>query len=135
MVDESSLEWTQQMREFLRRIGPQDRVLLIGDIRQHQGVDAGKPFEQLQAEGMRTSQLDEIMRQKEQPELLRAVELLSQNRTVDGVQLLQEQGRVQEFPERPERIAAIARAYVAQPKNTLVISPDNASRIDLNQAI
>lgn len=135
MVDESSLTSTKQMQAFMEKLGPQDRVLLIGDIRQHQGVDAGKPFEQLQAEGMRTSQLDQIMRQKEQPELLRAVELLSQNRTVDGVQLLQEQGRVQEFSERPERIAAIARAYVAQPESTLVISPDNASRIELNQAI
>lgn len=135
MVDESSLTSTKQMQAFMEKLGPQDRVLLIGDIRQHQGVDAGKPFEQLQAEGMRTSQLDQIMRQKEQPELLRAVELLSQNRTVDGVQLLQEQGRVQEYAERPERIAAIARAYVTQPENTLVISPDNASRMELNQAI
>jgi len=43
MVDESSLASTQQMREFLGKISVQDKVLLIGDIRQHQGVDAGKP--------------------------------------------------------------------------------------------
>ena len=60
MVDESSLSSTKQMREFLERIGPQDRVLLIGDTRQHQGVEAGKPFEQLQQAGMRTAQLDQI---------------------------------------------------------------------------
>ena len=52
MVDESSLASTKQMRDFLEKIGPQDRVLLIGDTRQHQGVDAGKPFEQLQEAGM-----------------------------------------------------------------------------------
>src|ERR1700723_1349774 len=56
MVDESSLASTQQMRDFLSKIVPQDRVLLIGDTRQHQGVDAGKPFEQLQDAGMRTAQ-------------------------------------------------------------------------------
>jgi AAA domain len=39
-VDESSLASTNQMREFLARLGPNDRVLLIGDIRQHQGVEA-----------------------------------------------------------------------------------------------
>ena len=39
-VDESSLASTNQMREFLARLGPQDRVLLIGDTRQHQGVEA-----------------------------------------------------------------------------------------------
>ncbi len=38
-VDESSLASTNQMREFLARIGANDRLLLIGDIRQHQGVD------------------------------------------------------------------------------------------------
>src|SRR6185312_6181587 len=38
MVDESSLASTQQMRDFLNKIGPHDRVLLIGDTRQHQGV-------------------------------------------------------------------------------------------------
>jgi len=32
----------------------------IGDVRQHQGVDAGKPFEQLQESGMRTALLDRI---------------------------------------------------------------------------
>ncbi|MFC6645521.1 AAA family ATPase [Granulicella cerasi] len=41
MVDESSLASTQQMRDFLNKISPQDKVLLIGDTRQHQGVEAG----------------------------------------------------------------------------------------------
>jgi hypothetical protein len=79
MVDESSLASTRQMQSFMEKIGPQDRVLLIGDTRQHQGVDAGKPFEQMQQAGMQTSQLDQIMRQKD-PELLRVVEHFSRNR-------------------------------------------------------
>ena len=57
LLDESSLASTRQMQSFLEKIGPQDRVLLIGDTRQHQGVDAGKPFEQMQEAGMRTSSL------------------------------------------------------------------------------
>jgi beta-galactosidase GanA len=51
MSVESSLASTQQMRDFLNKIALQDKVLLIGDTRQHQGVDAGKPFEQLQQIG------------------------------------------------------------------------------------
>jgi conjugative relaxase-like TrwC/TraI family protein len=43
MLDESSLASTRQMRAFLEKIRPDDRVLVIGDIRQHQGVDAGRP--------------------------------------------------------------------------------------------
>jgi len=134
MLDESSLASTRQMQSFLEKIGPQDRVLLVGDTRQHQGVDAGKPFEQMQKAGMRTSQLDQIVRQKD-PELLRAVEHLSRNETVTGIQLLQQQGRITEIPDPQQRIEAIAKDYVARPENTLVVSPDNASRRDINDAI
>jgi conjugative relaxase-like TrwC/TraI family protein len=134
MLDESSLASTRQMQSFLEKIGPQDRVLLVGDTRQHQGVDAGKPFEQMQEAGMRTSQLDQIVRQKD-PELLRAVEHLSRNETATGIQLLQQQGRIAEIPDRQRRIEAIARDYVARPEKTLVVSPDNASRRDINDAI
>jgi len=134
MVDESSLTSTQQMREFLRKLGPQDKVLLIGDIRQHQGVDAGKPFEQLQQSGMQTAQLDKIVRQHD-PQLLKAVEHLSKNETEIGVKMLQEQGRVTEIADQEKRIEAIAKKYAAHPENTIIVSPDNASRRDINQAV
>jgi ATP-dependent exoDNAse (exonuclease V) alpha subunit len=134
MVDESSLASTQQMREFLRRIGPQDKVLLIGDIQQHQGVDAGKPFEQLQQAGMQTAQIDQIVRQRD-PQLLKAVEHLSKNETEIGVQMLQQQGRVTEIADAEQRITAIAKSYAAQPENTIIVSPDNASRRAINQAV
>jgi conjugative relaxase-like TrwC/TraI family protein len=134
MVDESSLASTKQMREFLERIGPQDRVLLIGDTRQHQGVDAGKPFEQLVQAGMHTAQLDQIVRQKD-PELLRAVEQLSKGEVALGVATLQQQGRVTEIADPQQRIEAIAKNYASRPENTIIVSPDNASRREINQAV
>jgi conjugative relaxase-like TrwC/TraI family protein len=134
MIDESSLASTQQIRDFLNKIAPQDKVLLIGDTHQHQGVDAGKPFEQLQEAGMKTAQLDQIMRQKD-PELLKAVEHLSNNETSIGVQMLEQQGRITEIVDPQERIAAIAKNYAAHPGNTLIVSPDNASRRAINQAV
>jgi ATP-dependent exoDNAse (exonuclease V) alpha subunit len=134
IVDESSLTSTQQMRDFLTKIAPQDRVLLIGDTRQHQGVDAGKPFEQLQDAGMRTAQLDQIMRQKD-PELLKAVEHLSNSETAIGVEMLSQQGRITEIVDTAQRITAIAKSYAERPGNTLIISPDNASRRAINQAV
>jgi conjugative relaxase-like TrwC/TraI family protein len=134
IVDESSLASTQQMRDFLNKIAPQDKVLLIGDTRQHQGVDAGKPFEQLQEAGMKTAQLDRIMRQKD-PELQKAVEHLSNNETVIGVEMLSQQGRITEIVDPQERIAAIAKSYAERPENTLIVSPDNASRRAINQAV
>jgi conjugative relaxase-like TrwC/TraI family protein len=133
-VDESSLASTNQMREFLARLGSNDRVLLIGDTRQHQGVEAGRPFEQLQEAGMRTAKLDEIVRQKD-PALKSAVEMLAKGQVSAALESLQQQGRVQEIPNADERIRAIAKSYVESPEKTLIVSPDNASRRELNVAV
>jgi conjugative relaxase-like TrwC/TraI family protein len=134
MLDESSLASTKQMRAFLDKVGPHDRVLVIGDTRQHQGVEAGRPFEQMQDAGMRTSQLDRIMRQKD-PELLKAVQHLATGETVEGVRLLGEQGRITELKDANERIAAIAKDYATRSENTIIVSPDNRSRQAINQAV
>ncbi len=134
MLDESSLASTKQMRAFLEKIKPEDRVLVIGDTRQHQGVDAGRPFEQMQQAGMQTAKLDTIMRQKD-PELLRAVQHLASNETEKGVALLAEQGRVTQLASAPERIAAIAKDYAGKPENTIIVSPDNKSRQQINEAV
>jgi ATP-dependent exoDNAse (exonuclease V) alpha subunit len=122
------------MREFLSRLAPQDRVLLIGDTRQHQGVEAGRPFEQLQEAGMRTAKLDQIVRQKD-PELKDAVEMLATGQVSAALDALQKQGRVTEIPDTEQRIRAIARSYVDSPEKTLIVSPDNASRRELNAAV
>ncbi len=134
IVDESSLASTNQMREFLSRIGPNDRVLLIGDTRQHQGVEAGRPFQQLQEAGMRTARLDEIVRQQD-PALKSAVELLAIGQVSAALDVLQQQGHVKEIPNAEDRIRAIAKSYVESPENTLIVSPDNASRRELNVAV
>jgi conjugative relaxase-like TrwC/TraI family protein len=134
MVDESSLASTKQVRDFLQKLDPGDRVLFIGDTRQHQGVEAGKPFEQLQQAGMKTAKLDQIVRQKD-PELMRAVEHLSRGEVAEGISLLEQQGRVTEISDPQKRIASIARNYADSPGNTIIVSPDNASRREINQAV
>jgi ATP-dependent exoDNAse (exonuclease V) alpha subunit len=76
VLDESSLASTKQMHTFLERLGPEDRILLVGDVRQHEAVEAGRPYHQLQEAGVRTAHLDEIVRQRD-PELKAVVEQLS----------------------------------------------------------
>ena len=76
VLDESSLASTKQMHEFVNRLHPNDRVLLVGDRRQHEAVKAGRPFAQLQDAGMKTVKLEEIVRQKN-PELKQVVEQLA----------------------------------------------------------
>lgn len=135
MLDESSLASSKQMRGFLEKIGPNDRVLLIGDTRQHQAVDAGRPFQQMQDAGMRTAQLDQIMRQRANPELLAVVQLLATGKVETGIKMLADQGRITEIGNPKDRIAAIAKDYAADPIKTLVVSPDNKSRQQINEAI
>lgn len=133
-VDESSLASTKQVHEFFERLKENERVVLVGDVRQHQAVDAGRPFEQLQEAGMRTARLDDIVRQKD-PALKETVEQLARGNVREAVGRLEEQGRVHEIGDRGERVQEIVRTYAAQPEGTLVISPDNRSRMELNRAI
>ena len=134
VLDESSLASTRQMHEFMERLHPRDRVLLVGDTRQHEAVEAGRPFAQLQEAGMRTMRLEEIVRQKD-PELKQAVEQLARGQVGAAIDSLDRQGRVHEVKGREERISAIAREYAKSPERALVVSPDNLSRTEINQRI
>jgi hypothetical protein len=40
-----------------------------------------------------------------------------------------------EIPSREDRIRTIAKSYIESPENTLMVSPDNASRRELNVAV
>jgi conjugative relaxase-like TrwC/TraI family protein len=134
IVDESSLASTRQVNEFMHRLEGHDRVIFVGDTRQHQGVEAGRPFQQLQEAGMQTAHLDEIIRQRD-PALKQAVEQLAHGHVHEAIDNLRHQGRVHEITNREDGLEAIAKAYAERPDNTLVVSPDNRSRQEINERI
>jgi conjugative relaxase-like TrwC/TraI family protein len=134
VLDESSLASTRQLHEFVHRLQPNDRVLLVGDRRQHEAVEAGRPFAQLQDAGMVTVRLEEIVRQRD-PELKHVVELLARGHVHEAVEDLDRQGRVHEITDHDRRIRAIAEEYAKAPDRTLVVSPDNRSRMEINERI
>jgi conjugative relaxase-like TrwC/TraI family protein len=134
VLDESSLASTKQMNEFLHGLKENDRVLLVGDTRQHEAVEAGRPYHQLQEAGIETARLDEIVRQKD-PALKEVVEYLSRGSVREAIEKLDAQGRVHEIADRGERLNEIAKEYAKQPEGTLVVSPDNQSRMEINRMI
>jgi conjugative relaxase-like TrwC/TraI family protein len=134
VLDESSLASTRQMNQFLHGLKENDRVLLVGDVRQHQAVEAGAPYQQLQEAGLQVAHLDEIVRQKD-PGLKEAVEQLSRGHVREAMEKLDNQGRVHEIVDRAERFQEIAKEYAKRPDGTLVVSPDNRSRTEINQVI
>lgn len=134
VLDESSLASTKQMNQFLHGLRQHDRVLLVGDVRQHQAVEAGAPYQQLQEAGLQVARLDEIVRQKDAA-LKEVVEQLSRGQIREAMEMLDKQGRVHEIVYPDERFEEIAKEYAKQPEGTLVVSPDNQSRMEINQLI
>jgi conjugative relaxase-like TrwC/TraI family protein len=134
VLDESSLASTKQMHAFLHRLDAHDRVLLVGDARQHQAIDAGRPYEQLQDAGVSVAHLNDIVRQRD-PALKDVVRQLSDGEIGRAMQALDKQGRIHEIADPQERYREIAREYAKHPDGTLVVSPDNQSRMELNQVI
>ena len=134
VVDEGSLASTVQARDLLRianalRI---PRVVLVGDEKQLDAVDAGKPFAQLQRAGMKTAVMDEIMRQRD-PALKEAVEASLAGETAKAFEKLGE--HVAEV--KPDNIAgAVAARWLALSsearENTGVMAPSHALRGEIN---
>src|SRR6267154_2345564 len=134
VLDESSLASTKNLHKFFARLEAQDKVLLVGDSRQHQAVEAGTPFEQFQKHGMATVKLSQIVRQRD-PELKRTVEKLSAREIGQALDSLESRGRVIEIADEKQRLKAITKAYCESPENTLVVSPANRDRVKINALI
>ena len=134
VVDEGSLASTVQARDLLRiadrlRI---PRVVLVGDEKQLDAVDAGKPFAQLQRAGMHTVVMDEILRQKD-PALKEAVRASLAGDVRGAFERLGD--RVAEV--KPDNLAgaAAARWLKLSPEereNTGLMAPSHALRQTVN---
>ena len=134
VVDEGSLASTVQARDLLRianrlRI---PRVVLVGDEKQLDAVDAGKPFSQLQKAGMATAVMDEILRQKD-PELRAAVEASVAGDVHRAFEKLGD--RVAEV--NPDNLAGAAaarwlRLSERERENTGVMAPSHELRREIN---
>jgi len=134
ILDESSLASTKHIHKLFRLVEPDDKVVLVGDVRQHQAVEAGSPFQQLQEHGMTTAALTEIVRQRDK-DLKQDVENLAVRNTPEAVAALVSRGKVTEIADERERFEAIAQDYAKNPTGTLVISPANRERSELNSLI
>ena len=137
VVDEAGLVPARQMEAALRIAERNDsRVVLAGDIQQLKAVEAGRPFAQLQANGMRTSVVDQIQRQKT-PDLKPAVELAAKGRAQESLEYIDR--HVREVPDDKARYVEIAREYAAMQEpertRTLIVSGTNAARRELNALI
>ncbi len=137
-VDESSLVATSKANELLkaaRELGV-ERIVFVGDQRQHHAIEAGAPIRQFLADNLAVANLSIIRRQRD-PELRRAVEAAPE-RPREAFELLQQQGRISEIADVKQRYQRIAADYLhahQAGQTTLVVSPGNDERRALNHQI
>jgi len=139
IVDESSLLSTRQMNRLLHQARDQavNRIVFLGDQRQHHAIEAGRPIYQMQQAGMPVARLETIRRQRD-PNLRLAVTLAAEDRIADALTLLENQSLVRGIAVTKDRYEAIAREYLAAHEageRVLVVSPANDERRQLNSAI
>ena len=137
VVDEGSLASTTQARDLLRiaNVLRIPRVVLVGDEKQLDAVDAGKPFAQLQRAGMKTAVMDEIMRQRD-PELKAAVEASLAGDVRKAFEKLG--SNVAEVKPGNLAGAAAARWLKLSPEereNTGLMAPSHALREEINAIV
>lgn len=137
VIDEAGLVPTRQMEATLRIAQRnRSRTVLVGDVQQLKAVEAGRPFAQLQANGMETAIVDQIQRQKT-PDLKPAVELAAKGRAQESLACIDR--HVNEVPDDKARYVAIAREYAAMEEperaRTLIVSGTNAARRELNALV
>jgi conjugative relaxase-like TrwC/TraI family protein len=127
LVDEAGLISVREMRDLCRladRNG--NRLLLVGDTKQHHAVEAGDALRCLQEFArVPTFRLTEIRRQKD-PAYRKAVERLARGDAFGAFNRFRALGAVHEFPVERALFAAAADDYVRTVragKSCLAISP------------
>lgn len=139
VIDEAAVVPTRIM-ERLMKMAEADgaRVVMLGDTGQTKAIEAGRPFHQLQVEGMATALMGDIVRQKS-PELKAAVELAASGQASASLNVLSQKLRaVRTVSDDDLRYDAIATRYAGlsakDRRETLIVTGTNRSRNALNEA-
>lgn len=137
-IDEAGLLGTRDMWRIFEAAGPDTRIILTGDTRQHAPVSRGDPFRVMQDfGGLKPAEITEIRRQK--PETYKsAVDALSKGDIKSGFEKLEQIGAILEIPEDKERYRMLADDYLKlSGKNyaPLVVSPTRKEGREATQAI
>ncbi len=127
LVDEAGLVSVREMRDLCRLAAANgNRLLLVGDVKQHSSVEAGDALRCLQYHGdVPVLRLTEIRRQKK-PAYREAVRLLARGQATEALRQFARLGAVTEIHDLPALFRAAATDYVRTVqggKSCLAISP------------
>ncbi|WP_017172644.1 MobF family relaxase, partial [Xanthomonas phaseoli] len=136
VLDESGVVGARQMEQVMRVVEKAGaRMVLLGDTKQTEAIEAGKPFAQLQQDGMQTARISEIQRQKDH-ELKTAVEHAAEGRVTPSLAHIK---HVEELKEPIERHRAIVNDYIQltepERRETLIVAGTNEARREINRMV
>lgn len=139
IVDEMSMSGTRKTAEIIdtaREAGA--KLILMGDTRQLQSIDAGRVHSVLQESGaMPHVRMDENIRQRRSPEYQQAVRDLAERRIDRAFDRAEKNGKIIEIADRDERLGRLVSEYTSQKnhKKDIINTPLNADRNYLNSQI
>ncbi|MHC5208920.1 MobF family relaxase [Pseudomonas chlororaphis] len=133
VLDEAGVVGVRQMEQLMRLVEKSGaRLVQLGDTKQTEAIEAGKPFAQLQQNGMQTARIKEIQRQKN-PELKIAVEHAADGNTPMSLQHIK---HIEELSSPADRHQAIVNDYMQltdqERKEVLIVAGTNKDRKEIN---
>ena len=139
VLDEGGLDSASMLDSVLEKanaIGA--RILLVGDTRQNQAVEAGSPMRSLIAAGEPVLKIGEIIRQQDKIQR-EAVQRIATGYALEALDLLTAHGYVTEIPGQPERIRALGDAYLVlsakEKKRTAIVTGTHAEANEITDYI
>ena len=125
IVDEAGIAGTRQGAALLECVNDHNlRLILVGDTKQHSGVEAGDFLSVLERHSrLRTFELTDIRRQRH-PEYRAAIKLMAQGRAYEGLLAIDRLGWLQDA--KGDYIKRAAEHYVGnvmQKRETVLVAP------------
>ena len=140
LIDEAGQLGVRDMSQIFKIARAQKcRVILSGDIRQHSSPAYGDACRLLiQKSHLPVARIEEIQRQKPNPEYKAAIKAMAKGRVRSGFDRLDKMGAIIEIEDVKARHKALADAYIQSleaGRSAMVIAPTHAEGQSLNETI
>lgn len=137
IVDEASMTGSYQLKDVLNKAEAAGaKVVLVGDTKQLQSIEAGRIFSTLQTKNMNTTKMEENLRQQKEDykEIVKDIKEKQMDRAFEKMEAT---GKVHEIEDRKERIGAIVKDYTSRhnSEETIIVTARNKDRNELNTDI
>ncbi|MGV8057599.1 MAG: MobF family relaxase [Smithellaceae bacterium] len=137
IIDEASMLGSLQTHSMIERAVTDDaRLILLGDMKQLQAIDAGRTFQDAQEKGdIHVVKLSQGIRQKNAYTIKLAELTKSKYKINDAVNLINENNKLYERISFNDRRDIILELYKNDPSNSIVVTSTNKEKDVLNSDI